>query len=224
MSRISRAGAHPLPLRLSRSRCHLSRPLTKGNSMAKTPKIGLDGLLRPDNSVLVLIDHQPYQFANLHSHEPTMIVNNVIALAQVGESIQRPDDSLLGDRGARRLSHQGVFRMSSRTRNRSIAPSSTPGKTRTSPTSSRRPGASSSCWPRSTQRFAWRCRQSRRSPTDMTCSLSPMRRAASRRRPTIWPCAAWSPPVRCRSPGSPCSANGNVIGRVKKPPPVLRLS
>jgi hypothetical protein len=36
---------------------------------------GLDALLRPEDSILVLIDHQPYQFANLNSHEPTMIVN-----------------------------------------------------------------------------------------------------------------------------------------------------
>ena len=58
--------------------------------MAKTPKIGLDGLLRPDNSVLVLIDHQPYQFANLHSHEPTMIINNVIALAKLAKVFNVP--------------------------------------------------------------------------------------------------------------------------------------
>ena len=58
--------------------------------MAKTPKIGLDGLLRPDNSVLVLIDHQPYQFANLHSHEPTVIVNNVIALGKLAKVFDVP--------------------------------------------------------------------------------------------------------------------------------------
>ncbi|WP_454759662.1 hydrolase [Caulobacter segnis] len=46
------------------------------------PKTGLDALLRPEDSFLVLIDHQPYQFANLNSHEPTMIVNNVIGLAK----------------------------------------------------------------------------------------------------------------------------------------------
>jgi nicotinamidase-related amidase len=46
------------------------------------PKSGLDALLRPEDSFLVLIDHQPYQFANLHSHEPTMIVNNVVGLAK----------------------------------------------------------------------------------------------------------------------------------------------
>jgi nicotinamidase-related amidase len=58
--------------------------------MSKTPKIGLDALLRPENSVLVLIDHQPYQFANLHSHEPTMIVNNVIALGKLAKAFKVP--------------------------------------------------------------------------------------------------------------------------------------
>jgi nicotinamidase-related amidase len=46
------------------------------------PKTGLSALLRPEDSYLVLIDHQPYQFANLHSHEPTLIANNVIGLAK----------------------------------------------------------------------------------------------------------------------------------------------
>jgi hypothetical protein len=31
---------------------------------------GLDALLTPEESVLVLIDHQAFQFANMHSHEP----------------------------------------------------------------------------------------------------------------------------------------------------------
>jgi nicotinamidase-related amidase len=48
-------------------------------------KTGLDALLRPEDSVLVLIDHQPYQFTNLNSHEPTMIVNNVIGLAKTAK-------------------------------------------------------------------------------------------------------------------------------------------
>jgi hypothetical protein len=34
------------------------------------PKVGLNALLTPEESVLILIDHQPFQFANLHSHEP----------------------------------------------------------------------------------------------------------------------------------------------------------
>jgi len=58
--------------------------------MSKTPKIGLDALLRPNDSILVLVDHQPYQFANLHSHEPTMIINNVIALAKTAKVFNVP--------------------------------------------------------------------------------------------------------------------------------------
>src|SRR5882724_5255762 len=46
---------------------------------------GLDALLTPENSVLLLIDHQPFQFSNLNSHEPTMIVNNVIGLAKTAK-------------------------------------------------------------------------------------------------------------------------------------------
>jgi len=64
-------------------------------------KTGLDALLRPQDSVLVLIDHQPYQFANLHSHEPTMIVNNVIALAKTAKVFNVPTilTTVLEERG-----------------------------------------------------------------------------------------------------------------------------
>src|SRR6478672_3132708 len=54
------------------------------------PKTGLEALLRPEDSILVLIDHQPYQFANLHSHEPTMIVNNVVGLAKTAKVFNVP--------------------------------------------------------------------------------------------------------------------------------------
>jgi len=53
-------------------------------------KTGLDALLRPQDSILVLIDHQPYQFANLNSHEPATIVNNVIALAKTAKVFNVP--------------------------------------------------------------------------------------------------------------------------------------
>src|ERR1700704_2670978 len=53
-------------------------------------KAGLDALLTPKDSVLILIDHQPFQFANLHSHEPTMVVNNVIALAKTAKAFNVP--------------------------------------------------------------------------------------------------------------------------------------
>src|SRR5579863_7929559 len=53
-------------------------------------KTGLNALLTPEDSVLVLIDHQPFQFANLNSHEPTMIVNNVIGLAKSAKAFRVP--------------------------------------------------------------------------------------------------------------------------------------
>ena len=36
-------------------------------------KTGLQALLTPKESVLLLIDHQPFQFASVHSREPMMI-------------------------------------------------------------------------------------------------------------------------------------------------------
>ncbi|WP_130736052.1 hydrolase [Flavobacterium sp. J27] len=58
--------------------------------MNKTPKIGLEGLLRPENSIVVLIDHQPYQMTNLNSHEPTMIINNTVGLAKAAKAFNVP--------------------------------------------------------------------------------------------------------------------------------------
>jgi nicotinamidase-related amidase len=45
-------------------------------------RTGLNALLRPEDSIVVLIDHQPYQFTNLNSHDATTIVNNVVGLAK----------------------------------------------------------------------------------------------------------------------------------------------
>ena len=52
---------------------------------------GLGALLTPQDSVLLLIDHQPFQFANLHSHEPTLVVNNVVGLATTSKSVAGAD-------------------------------------------------------------------------------------------------------------------------------------
>lgn len=51
---------------------------------------GLDSLLRPEDSVLVLIDHQPYQLANLNSHDPQMVVNNTAGLAKAAKAFRVP--------------------------------------------------------------------------------------------------------------------------------------
>src|SRR6266403_1549414 len=58
--------------------------------MQAFPKTGLDALLTPDNCVLVLIDHQPFQIANVNSHEPTMVMNNVTGLAKTAKAYGIP--------------------------------------------------------------------------------------------------------------------------------------
>jgi nicotinamidase-related amidase len=67
------------------------------------PKNGLNALLTPEESVLILIDHQPFQFANLHSHEPMMVVNNVIGLAKAAKIFNVPTilTTVVEDRGGK---------------------------------------------------------------------------------------------------------------------------
>ena len=69
------------------------------------PRNGLDALLRPEDSIVVLIDHQPFQFANLHSHEPTMIINNVVGLAKASRVFNVPTvlTTVVKDRGGKLL-------------------------------------------------------------------------------------------------------------------------
>jgi len=58
--------------------------------MQAFPKIGLEALLTPENCVVVLIDHQPFQLANVNSHEPTMVINNAIGLAMTAKAYGIP--------------------------------------------------------------------------------------------------------------------------------------
>lgn len=62
---------------------------------------GLTALLRPEDSVLVLIDHQPYQLANLNSHDPQTVVNNTAGLAKAAKAFGVPTilTSVVADRG-----------------------------------------------------------------------------------------------------------------------------
>jgi len=81
--------------------------------MPNTPsKTGLSALLTPQDSILVLIDHQPFQFANLHSHEPTMVINNVVGLAKSAKAFGVPTilTTVLEDRGGKLIKGlQDVF-------------------------------------------------------------------------------------------------------------------
>ncbi len=62
---------------------------------------GLDSLLRPEDSVLLLIDHQPYQLSNVNSHDPQAVVNNTTALAKMAKAFKVPTilTSVIADRG-----------------------------------------------------------------------------------------------------------------------------
>ncbi|MGC2466246.1 MAG: hypothetical protein WA517_13700 [Candidatus Acidiferrum sp.] len=53
-------------------------------------KVGLDALLTPQNCVLLLIDHQPFQLANVNSHDPTIVINDVTALAKTARAYGIP--------------------------------------------------------------------------------------------------------------------------------------
>ncbi len=62
---------------------------------------GLASLLRPEDSVLVLIDHQPFQLTNLNSHDPQMVVNNTVGLAKAAKAFNVPTilTSVIAERG-----------------------------------------------------------------------------------------------------------------------------
>src|SRR4051812_48395851 len=54
------------------------------------PKTGLGALLTPDNCALILIDHQPFQFAGLRSHDTQTIINNVVGLTKAAKNFGVP--------------------------------------------------------------------------------------------------------------------------------------
>src|SRR5260370_11807250 len=67
-----------------------SRRYRNEYTMQTFTKVGLDVLLTPENCALLLIDHQPFQLANLNSHEPTMVINNVTALGKTAKAYGIP--------------------------------------------------------------------------------------------------------------------------------------
>jgi nicotinamidase-related amidase len=66
-----------------------------------TAHSGLDALLTPQNSVLILIDHQPFQFANVRNMDPTLVLNNTIGLAKAAKAFGVPTilSTVTQDRG-----------------------------------------------------------------------------------------------------------------------------
>ncbi|MGW3423061.1 hydrolase [Streptomyces phaeochromogenes] len=62
---------------------------------------GLDALLTPEKSVVLLIDHQGAQFAGMRSMDATLVVNNVTALAKGAKLFNVPTilTTVVEDRG-----------------------------------------------------------------------------------------------------------------------------
>ena len=46
---------------------------------------GVNNLLTPENCTLILIDHQPLQFAGVQNIDGTLLVNNVVGLAKTAK-------------------------------------------------------------------------------------------------------------------------------------------
>jgi nicotinamidase-related amidase len=67
----------------------------------RSNKIGLDAMLTPDNCVLVLIDHQPFQVSAVRNIDPALMLNNVVALAKAAKAFGVPTllTSVVQDRG-----------------------------------------------------------------------------------------------------------------------------
>src|SRR5258707_2184044 len=58
--------------------------------MPTFPTVAIDALLTPENCAVLLIDHQPSQLANVSSHDPTLVINNVTAVAKTAKAFGVP--------------------------------------------------------------------------------------------------------------------------------------
>jgi nicotinamidase-related amidase len=76
-------------------------PLPSAEDAEMMFRNGLASLLRPEDSVLVLIDHQPFQLTNLNSHDPHAVVNASTALAKTAKAFNVPTvlTSVIAERG-----------------------------------------------------------------------------------------------------------------------------
>ena len=78
----------------------------------RNPRTGLGAMLTPENCALILIDHQPFQFAGLRSHDTQTIINNVVGLAKAAKVFNVPTllTTVLEKQGGRLLKQlQDVF-------------------------------------------------------------------------------------------------------------------
>lgn len=67
------------------------------------PKQGLNALLTPQNCALLLVDHQPFQFATIGSHNTQLILSNTILAAKTAKLFKVPTllTTVTADRGGK---------------------------------------------------------------------------------------------------------------------------
>ena len=64
------------------TKTHMKNTSEQTPNDLRTSNNGVDALLTAENCALILIDHQPFQFAGLRSHDTQTIINNVVGLAK----------------------------------------------------------------------------------------------------------------------------------------------
>jgi nicotinamidase-related amidase len=64
-------------------------------------KVGLDAMLTPDNCVLILIDHQPFQVSAVKNIDVALMINNTVMLAKSAKAYNVPTllTTVVKDRG-----------------------------------------------------------------------------------------------------------------------------
>jgi nicotinamidase-related amidase len=70
-------------------------------TISKSVKVGLDAMLTPDNCVLMLIDHQPFQVSGVKNIDTVLMINNVVSLAKAAKAFNVPTllTTVVQDRG-----------------------------------------------------------------------------------------------------------------------------
>jgi nicotinamidase-related amidase len=83
-----------------------------GGVMMETRYAGVSNLLDPENCRMILIDHQPLQFAGVQNIDGTLLVNNVVGLAKTAKVFGVPTilTTVLEERGGHLVKEvQDVF-------------------------------------------------------------------------------------------------------------------
>ena len=174
-------------------------------------KVGLDALLTPENCVLLLIDHQPFQLANVNSHDPTIVINNVTALARTAKAYDIPTilTTVNEERGGLIFKQvQAVF-PDQKTINRTFINA---WEDRQVVEAVKKTGRKKVVMAALWTEMCLAMPAIHAKVTATKCTSSPTPRAASRPKHTTWQSAAWWLPEFNPLPGSAWRGNFSAIG------------